>query len=333
MLFAVILAFAVITLGAYVRLSDAGLGCPDWPGCYGQVIVPQSPADIAKAKAVYPERPLESSKAWKEMAHRYLAASLGLVILWIALQSWRCRGQGRQQLFLPLSLVAMVILQGLLGMWTVTLLLKPTVVTLHLLMGMATLALVWLAYLRQRDTQQLFSRSSGWRRERLRPWALLGLLVLAVQIALGGWTSTNYAALHCPDLPLCQGSWWPPTDYEAAFRLWREDALLEPPALNYEGGALSNQAAVTVHMTHRLGALVTLMVLGLLSLWLLRRSVDGELRTSGAWLLLLLVTQVALGISNVLLHLPTVLAVAHNGCAALLLLIVVKLNYQLTTRR
>ncbi|WP_426415556.1 COX15/CtaA family protein [Aestuariirhabdus sp. LZHN29] len=333
MLFAVVLALSVITLGAYVRLSDAGLGCPDWPGCYGKLVVPVAPADISAANGKFPDRPLEATKAWKEMAHRYLAAALGLVIVWIAMQAWRYRGQGRQQLRLPLLLVVLVILQGMLGMWTVTLLLKPTVVTLHLLMGMLTLALLWLAYLRQRDTQQLFSRSSGWRRERMRPWARLGLLVLFCQIALGGWTSTNYAALHCPDLPLCQGEWWPPTDFESAFTLWREDSLIAPTGTNYEGGVLSNQAAVTVHVTHRAGALITFLVLGLLALLLLRRRTDGELRSTAAWLLVLLLVQISLGVGNVLLHLPTAIAVAHNGGAALLLLVVVKLNYQLTTRR
>ncbi|MCL6414276.1 COX15/CtaA family protein [Aestuariirhabdus sp. Z084] len=326
MLLAVILAFSVITLGAYVRLSDAGLGCPDWPGCYGQLVVPKTQMQIEAANSAYPDRPLESGKAWKEMAHRYLASALGLVIVWIAIQAWRHRGQGRQQLRLPFLLVALVIFQGMLGMWTVTLLLKPAVVTLHLLMGMLTLALLWLAYLRQRDTKQLFSRSRGWRRERLKPLARLGLLLLFCQIALGGWTSTNYAALHCPDFPLCQGQWWPPTDFKEAFTLWREVGV------NYEGGRLSNQAAVTVHLSHRIGALVTFLTLGLLGLMLLRRRTDSALRTAGAWLLVLLLLQVGLGISNVLLHLPTLIAVAHNGGAALLLLIVVKLNYQLTTR-
>ncbi|RMD70881.1 MAG: heme A synthase [Gammaproteobacteria bacterium] len=301
-LFATFLAFAVVVLGAYVRLSNAGLGCPDWPGCYGKLIVSHEVA-------------ADPAKAWKEMIHRYLAGTLGLVIFALAFMAWRLRRLPNQPLFLPFFLVALVIFQALLGMWTVTLLLKPFVVMAHLLGGMTTLALLaWLSL----KPYTFPSPPPG-----LHCWAVLGLAILVLQIALGGWTSANYAALACPDFPTCQHQWWPPMDFREAFTLWHE------PHINYEGGVLENDARVAIHMMHRLGALVTFLFLGGLAIAAIARGVKGL----GLALLAMVFIQVGLGISNVLLGLPLAVAVAHNAGAALLLLIMVALNYRLRTQR
>ncbi|MBT8446955.1 MAG: COX15/CtaA family protein, partial [Gammaproteobacteria bacterium] len=210
-----VLAFTVIVFGAYVRLTDAGLGCPDWPGCYGLLTVPEEAGELAAAAADY-ERPVEGGKAWREMIHRYLASTLGLAILLLAGVTWRHRREARAPLAVVLALVPLVMFQGALGMWTVTLLLKPLVVTAHLLGGLTILALLWLALLKLRAAPAGSPGASA-----LAPWALAALAVVCVQIALGGWTSTNYAALACTDFPTCHGRWWPDMDFREAFVLWR----------------------------------------------------------------------------------------------------------------
>lgn len=314
-----LLALGVILLGAYVRLSDAGLGCPDWPGCYGRLVAPSHPEAVAQANAAYPERPVEAHKAWKEMVHRYLASGLGLAILVLAWLAWRGRRQGLP-LGLPLALVALVIFQGLLGMWTVTLLVNPTIVTAHLAGGMATLAL--LGWLSLRTGQPRAAPSAGVA--GLRPWAWGGLVLLCAQILLGGWTSTHYAAVACMELPTCYGGqWWPPTDFAEGFALWW------PIGPDYEFGHLDSAARTAIHLTHRLGALVVLLYLGTLALSLLRRAqARGERRLG--WLLgAALLLQVGLGIGNVVGHLPLPVAVAHNAGAALLLLVLLVLLHRL----
>lgn len=320
---ATMLALCVVVLGAYVRLSHAGLGCPDWPGCYGYLGVPVADHQIAQANAVFPDRPLEMDKAWKEMLHRYLAGILGLLILGLAVLAWRRRYESDQPLMLPLFLLGLVIFQALLGMWTVTLLLKPIVVMAHLLGGLATLALLWWLVLLQgnhwRPAGQVAERS-------LRPWAMLGLLAVIGQIALGGWTSANYAALACPDFPTCQAQWWPPMDFQEAFILWRGTGI------SYEGGVLDNDARVTIHMMHRLGAAIVLIYLGWLGWRAITASENKLLRKLSMIMLLLLVTQVSLGVANVVFSLPLPIAVAHNGIAALLILTLVALNHLLYPR-
>lgn len=304
-----LLAFAVVVLGAYVRLSHAGLGCPDWPGCFGEIIVPDQVAPHVEEQY---QRPLEHGKAWKEMLHRYAAGTLGLLIVFQAVLSWRNRKQARQPIMLPVLLVALVVFQAALGMWTVTLLLKPVIVVAHLLGGMTILALLfWL----------LLEHSAGNIRSRtpaLYPWIVTALAMLAVQITLGGWTSANYAALACPDFPVCQGQWWPPMDFAGGFTLWHK------PEIDYEGGILAADARVAIHMAHRLGALFSLLLIGAAALRVL---VDGgkPAVTLGLLLLGTLIAQLGLGISNVLLRLPLPVAVAHNAVAALLLLILVAL--------
>ena len=318
-LLSTVLALCVVVLGAYVRLSDAGLGCPDWPGCYGRLAVPSAVEHIAEAERAFPERPVETAKAWKEMVHRYLASALGLLIVIMAAIALRNRHHHNQPVALPLFLVALVIFQGLLGMWTVTLLLKPLVVLAHLLGGMATLSLLWWTWLRYRGPLAPDGPVEG----GLRAWSLAAMVLVVVQIALGGWTSSNYAALACTEFPACHGGqWWPSMDFREGFVLWRGIGV------NYEFGVLEHPARAAIHMTHRIGALFVAVVVGVLSFRLLRQATP-QLRTTGWFMAAALVIQLGLGIANVLLSLPLAVAVAHNGVAALLLLSVVLLNHQL----
>jgi cytochrome c oxidase assembly protein subunit 15 len=232
--------------------------------------------------------------------------------------AWRRRREPGQPLVLPLALLGLVIFQAALGMWTVTLLLKPLVVTAHLLGGMATLALLfWLVLKSGAHLQPLRARAAG----ALRGFALAALVVLVLQIFLGAWTSTNYAALACPDFPTCQGHWWPPTDFREAFTLWRGLGM------NYEYGVLENTPRLTVHLSHRLGAMITLLVMLGLAAWLISVERARALRGLGLALLAAVILQVGLGVAIVLLHLPLPLAVAHNGGAALLLLVLVAINH------
>ena len=310
-----VLALLVSSVGAYVRLSDAGLSCPDWPGCYGQLTVP-SAADAAVF--AFPDRPLDPARAWKEMIHRYLAGLLGLAILALAILAWRRRRLPGQLLSVPLVLLGLVILQALLGMWTVILLLEPAVVTGHLLGGLATTALLWWLSLRQ---GRLFLSGHGLFAEaglrRMRPWVGLALVVVVSQLALGGWTSANYAALACPDLPLCQGQLLPPLDFDRAFVLWPQAAG------NFEGGVLDNDARVTIHLMHRVGAVVTLLLVGAVAVAVMRTTSNAAAVRAAAVMLAVLVGQVLLGVANVLLGLPIEVAVAHNSVAGLLMLSVI----------
>jgi cytochrome c oxidase assembly protein subunit 15 len=313
-LFAVVLALIVVILGAYTRLSDAGLGCPDWPGCYGHVGVPGTAEAIDRANEVFAHRPVEPAKAWKEMVHRYAAGLLGLAVLGLTLAAWR-RGAGR---LLATVLLLLIVFQAALGMWTVTLQLKPVIVMGHLLGGFSVLSLLWLGY--------LGARSHVPDRRvppvQLRRLALMGIAVLVVQIALGGWTSANYAALACPTFPKCMGEWWPPMDMADGFVLWRGLGV------NYEFGVLDSPARVAVHMAHRAWALVAFVYLGFVGLHVARRCA-GPLRAIAAAMLVLLVAQVSLGMANVWLALPLPVAAAHNAVAALLLLAVLTLTHTL----
>ena len=315
---AAIVAFAVIVLGAYVRLSHAGLGCPDWPGCYGQLTWPDEPHEVSQAARAFPERPVETHKAWKEMVHRYLAGALVLLVVAINFLSWKAANRGKGLRTLAAALLVLILFQAALGMWTVTLKLLPLVVMGHLLGGLATFSLLlWLAWR---------SGGSGAESGGLAPFRfaiLAGLLVLVLQLALGGWTSANYAALACPDFPTCQGSMWPDADFGEGFVLWRAIGV------DYEGGVLDMSARVAIHLAHRAGALITFLVLGVLALRLIRAR---AVRQDGLVLGALLLAQVILGIQNVLLQLPLVNAVAHNGMGALLLAIMLWLTYRSALR-
>lgn len=322
-MFAVLLAVCVVILGAFTRLRDAGLGCPDWPGCYGHVWMPQSAAEIAAAEEAFPHAPFEQHKAWPEVVHRYFASALGFVIILINIVAWRYRANHNQPLKLPLFLLALVILQGMFGMWTVTLNLWPQVVTTHLLGGFTTLSLLWLLSLRLQNTPwpQPSIPLRYW--QSLRPMALLGLVLVVCQIALGGWTSSNYAALACPELPTCQGQWLPPMDFAMGFNFTQE---IGP---NYLGGQMDAPGRVAIHFTHRVGAIVVVLYLAWLLSRLYRHAGGDALRRQANVILGLLVLQVLLGISNIIWSLPLWVAVAHNAGGALLLLSLVSLNYWL----
>jgi len=318
---ACLLALTVIVLGAWVRLTDAGLGCPDWPGCYGSLIVPAP--DSESGSAAFPDRPLDTQKAWHEMIHRYAATTLGLSIVLSSLLAWLNRREAGQPVILPIILVGVVIFQGLLGMWTVTLLLKPLIVMGHLLGGLTTLGLLfWLVleHFRRPDTMTVRPRSM------VNP-AVLGLIVLIFQIALGGWTSSNYAALACPDIPTCQGQWWPmEANFSEGFVLWRGLGI------DYEFGILDAPSRVAIHFTHRVGALLTFLLLSFIALKTISvgsaREMDiPALRQAGQFIVVALIAQVAIGISVVWFGLPLFLATAHNAVAALLLMSMINLNH------
>jgi cytochrome c oxidase assembly protein subunit 15 len=318
---AAVLAFIVITLGAWVRLTDAGLGCPDWPGCFGQLLVPESEQDLARVADEFDGAVVETGKAWREMIHRYVAATLGLLILALAALGWRNRHDARQPVWIPVLLVGLVLFQGMLGMWTVTLLLQPLIVMGHLLGGITILTLlVWLALVTR---QGVTRRPSG---DGLRALALAALLVTFAQVALGGWTSTHYAALACPDFPTCQNQWWPDADWSEGFVPWRN---IES---NFEGGVLLHPARVAIHLTHRVGAVV-LTTLLLLAIWTIGRRKGREGRRAAALTGITLALQIAIGVSIVKLGLPLWLGVAHNGNAALLVLSVLTLNYAVRYQR
>lgn len=321
---ACLLAMVVVALGAFTRLVDAGLGCPDWPGCYGQVMWPSTETEIATANSQFADAaPVDTDKTWPEMVHRYFASGLGLVVIGLLLMTRRL---GLRPKKLPVLLLGLVILQGLFGMWTVTLKLWPQVVTTHLLGGFTTLALLWLLALRLARHHQAKSEKpiAPKALKKLRIVAGLGLLVVFLQIALGGWTTSNYAALACVDFPTCHQQWIPEADFKQGFDLTQE---VGP---NYLGGLMDNQARTAIHLSHRLGALLVTILLSVLVI-MLRRS--GELGCTARRLAIgvagLLVIQIGLGISNVVFALPLFVAVAHNGVGALLLLSMVTVNYYL----
>ncbi len=349
------LALCVSVFGAFVRLSHAGLSCPDWPTCYGQATWPGHEHEVAAANAAF-ERPVESHKTWREQGHRMVAGTLGVLILALAviaawrrpfalalvalaaaaaaagIASWMHGHSGASMILACVALaaplvaaatlgrpaasriavatLAVVIFQALLGMWTVTWLLKPVVVMGHLLGGLTTFALLAYVALRWSGVG-----ADDARHARLRPLMVLGLGVLAVQIALGGWTSANYAALACGNtFPTCLGQWWPATDFGEGFVLWRGIGV------DYEGGVLDGPARAAIQLAHRIGALATFLYVG----WLSGRLVRAGLRGSGRLLGAALLVQVALGIANVVLWLPLPVATAHVAVAVVLLFLLIQ---------
>ncbi len=330
-LFATLLAVVVVGLGAYTRLVHAGLGCPDWPGCYGFLLVPETLQEIAVAEMVYPNAPVEVAKGWAEMIHRYVAGSLLLLVLMIAVISFRNRHTEGQPVALPFITLGLIILQAAFGMWTVTLKLWPQVVTAHLLGGFASLSLLFLLTLRLSGLRwkrvDISKASAGIKR-----FAFLALLVVVLQATLGGWTSSNYAALACPDFPQCHGQWLPELDMVTGFDVSQS---IGP---NYLGGQLDSGARTAIHFSHRIGALVASLILALLFLkiWKFSRSLSFTERTSlqrlSFLMLLALLVQIGLGITNVVGHLPLSVAVAHNLGGAALLLTLVAINYRLNKK-
>lgn len=322
-LLGVCLGLIVVTLGAYVRLTAAGLGCPDWPGCYGHFspLGAQANATITEA---FPHAPLDVGKAWREMIHRYAASLLGLIIVIIAaisIATKRRRVVGRG---FALSLLALVIFQGALGMLTVTWQLKPLIVTGHLVFGFTTVAMLWWLWLSLRRTAVV--REGARAARTTRRWIAVALAMLAVQVALGGWTSSNYAAVACPDFPTCQNQWLPDTDFQDAFVLWRGLGI------NYEGGVLNHPARVAIHFTHRLGAVLATLLLLLAVVKTFRTPALTHARGAAVAVVATLGLQLAIGISMVLRAFPLGLATAHNAGAILLLLATVLLYFSVRPR-
>ena len=309
LLLALFLTFDLIMFGAFVRITDAGLGCPDWPGCYGQA-TPLGAMDSIRAEAAErPDGPVTVFKAWVEMLHRYIAAGLGLIVIALAVAATRARRRdpgAQRQPGVPLAwfTLAWIIVQGAFGALTVTLKLQPAIVTAHLLGGMTLFGLLVAQWCRTEGPVVTQDAS------RLRRLAWLALAVLFVQIALGGWVSTNYATLACQSFPTCQGQWWPPMDFARGFELWR------PLGISADGRALPFQALTAIHVVHRLWAGLAFLVIG----WLAVRAFRTEaLRQTGRLLGALLVLQALTGLTNVFLDWPLVAAVAHTGGAAGLL--------------
>lgn len=316
------LTFDLIMFGAFTRLTDSGLGCPDWPGCYGHANPIQAHEHISAAQAAMPTGPVTAAKAWIEMIHRYVAMGVGVLIVSTMLIAWRGWLKSKRQdtrftPWLPTGLLGFVCLQGAFGAWTVTMKLQPVIVTTHLLLGISLLALLsWLGT-RQNERVKVSPLASA-----LRIPAALGLALLFVQIALGGWVSTNYAALACNDFPLCHGTLLPEMDFANGFALWRD---LGKTA---SGEFLPFSALTAIHWTHRAFAFVVVAYV----IWLASRAIRIEgLQKTGRWLLAAVLVQFITGMSTIFLDWPLALAVLHNGGAAFLALMLTMLNFEVRT--
>jgi cytochrome c oxidase assembly protein subunit 15 len=311
--FAFVLAICVVMLGAYTRLTDAGLGCPDWPGCYGRMVLPSGGEALKEAQSTFPSTPISAPKAWTEMVHRYLAGTLGLLLVGIAIQVLRLSRRGYTLPWkYPLLLLVVVVFQALLGMWTVTLKLLPAVVMGHLLGGMLIVALLArfrLALCKEEDCGN----------SALKFWVRLGVVLVFCQIALGGWVSSNYAGIACIGFPRCNGLWLPNLHLMEGFNIF------STLGVNYQGGVLDNEVRVTIQFVHRLGAVVVFLYVLSLVAYILTTIRLKPLRILAILCGLLVCVQCLLGILNVQYLLPITLAVLHNGVAALLLASMVSL--------
>ncbi|MDC1109417.1 COX15/CtaA family protein [Methylophilaceae bacterium] len=317
---ATILALCVVVFGAYVRLTDAGLGCPDWPGCYGTLTVPESVAAIEEAQANYPNSIIDKGKAWIEMIHRYIAAILGLMILSLAFLAFKNKNDINVRPSLVYGLLGLVIAQGMLGMWTVTELLMPIIVSLHLLGGMTTLGL--LTYITHRHWGSV-SDTLITLKPISQKLIRFSLVILFIQIFLGGWTSTNYAALACTDFPTCHGELIPPMDFSNGFTLWRELGMTA------QGDALTLQALQAIQWIHRIGAFIFVSYF-LYIIYLMSKFKSCNLYRN--LLVIVIGFQFIIGVLNLLLHLPLALATMHNLGAALLVIITVIINSRITPK-
>jgi cytochrome c oxidase assembly protein subunit 15 len=303
------LTFDLVLFGAFTRLTDSGLGCPDWPGCYGTASPIGARAEISQAQAAMPTGPVTHSKAWIEMIHRYLATGVGVLILVLAINSWRRRGELPVKPSWALATLVWVCVQGAFGALTVTMKLKPLIVTLHLLGGLVLLALLCrqaVAYSQAATARAPVGLPPGLRLALGAAFAMLWL-----QIALGGWVSTNYAVLACSDFPTCQGSWWPPMDFRQGFEIWR------PLGMTGAGEHITFAALTAIHYTHRLVAYLLLPVL-LAIAWALR---GAGLPRQARWMAGLALWQLLTGLSNVVLGWPLAAAVGHTGGAAALVVV------------
>lgn len=310
-----LLTLVVIMLGAYTRLSDAGLGCPDWPGCYGHLSVPHHEDDVATANLNFPDRAVEHEKAWLEMIHRYFAGTLGIVILIMAVIASRSE---RVNASIPIMLCLLVIGQAMLGMWTVTLKLMPVIVMLHLLGGFTLLALQAVFYCQLKAQRDVYFPPST---NTVRLFSMVAFATVLLQILLGGWTSSNYAALMCTTLPICEGDWVSYLSWKEAFSFWQTGFE------NYEFGVLEYPARMTIHVSHRIGAIITALVVSTYCVLLIQQDSHYS-RSLGMWIGLALICQIMLGVSNVVFQLPIYVAVAHTlGAAIMLCLICVSQFY------
>ncbi|ARN74068.1 COX15/CtaA family protein [Oceanicoccus sagamiensis] len=374
-----IFAVFVLGLGAFTRLADAGLGCPDWPGCYGHVLWPTSAEEVDVANQAYPDMPVEHDKTWPEMVHRYFAQGLGYITIGLFVLAVRRReqeqpvktvsallvanvvltavtavvgvvmepyavasvaatmltlaylglkrGTSTLPFKLPAFLLAFIILQGLFGMWTVTLKLWPQVVTSHLLGGFTTFSLLWLLTLRLNNLQWQVPAVNFEQLKAFRRWAAIGLVVVFIQVALGGWTTSNYAAVACPDLPTCQNQWLPEMDFKEGFN------VAQSIGPNYLGGTMDNEARIAIHFSHRVGAIITTAYLLFLMAILYKGIGLPETRNMASAILGVLILQVALGLGNIIFQFPVSVAVAHNLVGALLLITMVTLNHRVYTAK
>ena len=309
--FGVIFALLVVSVGAYTRLADAGLGCSDWPGCYGFLTVPEQASDISTAEARYPDAPVEIVKAWWEMGHRYIAGALLLLVASILVMAYRGREEEDTPLKLAAVLMFVILWQAAFGAWTVTLKLWPQVVTGHLIGGFTTLSLMWLLFLRQGGLSKVVSALP-----RPNLLAKIAFVAVVVQIILGGWVSSNYAALACYDFPSCDGTYTPDIDLQEGFNVFQS---VGP---NYLGGLMTNEARMAIHWVHRIGAIIVLLVVGALAVQTVK-----QVAVVGYALLFALLTQITLGVLNVVWVLPLLNATAHNTVGALLLLVLVTINF------
>ncbi len=318
------LTFDLVLFGAFTRLTDSGLGCPDWPGCYGSASPVGANADIGAAQAAMPSGPVTHQKAWIEMVHRYMATGVGALILILAIASWRNRlrarpGEAPVNVWLPTVTLVWVCVQGAFGALTVTMKLFPAIVTLHLLGGLLLLTL--LATQAERQTSALTRVGPVLVDAGTRGILAIASVLLLLQLALGGWVSTNYAVLACTDFPTCQGSWWPQMRFDEGFQIWR--AL----GTKAEGGQVSFAALTAIHYAHRLAAYLVLAVLVLLA-WRLNRF--DRLRHVSRWIGVLAALQLTSGLANVVLGWPLAAALLHTGGAAAL---VVALTWAVSASR
>tara|TARA_Y100001960_G_C14781299_1_gene886955 strand:+ start:4449 stop:5456 length:1008 start_codon:yes stop_codon:yes gene_type:complete len=319
--FGAFITLIVISAGAWVRLTDAGLGCPDWPGCYGMLTPPNTEKEIFEAQNSYPNSTIDIGKASREMLHRYLAGFLGLYILIVSYLT--IKNGNNRSIVLPILLVLLIIIQSLMGMLTVTQLVKPTIVTIHLLLGMMTASLIMI-------NGFIFLEKESDSSEVDKP--LLTLIVictfaLIIQIFLGGWTSTNYASLACTDFPKCLNQWWPSEmSFDKAF------TLLNLPDINYEGGYLDYTYKLAIHFTHRVGALILSILFLSLFIYIYFFQSNYLYKKIGIFIMTFFIIQILLGISNVLLSLPITVAVLHTVNASILLMSMIALLYYSTDR-
>lgn len=309
----IVMTAVVIMLGAWTRLADAGLGCPDWPGCYGHLDVRKAISYVNERNSAEPGTYREAFKTVPEMVHRYFASTLGLLILIIAALAWRNRRAAGQPVWLPSLLLVIVICQGILGKLTVTMGLQPTIVMLHLLGGFTTITLLCL----------LAAKLYGWPKflndcdvRSLRSFSAVAIAVVILQIALGGWTTANYAAVVCTELPICEKGWQDHINFGDAFIFWGH----EHDKPDYEFGVLANDARTTIHVMHRFGALLVLLVVGALVISILRHARCHFYRNFALTIGGLLIWQICLGLGNIIFKVPLLMAVAHNFFAVVLLI-------------